>query len=73
VSVGQELLARRAGEVLSVELHDIVFLNGALYPELHRPLDVHCRLLDPTTGPKLSQALDERASVNDLAPTFARG
>ena len=37
VSVAQELLARRAEGALDVEIVCAQFLNGGLYPDLHRP------------------------------------
>ncbi|MEO7571862.1 MAG: alpha/beta fold hydrolase, partial [Acidimicrobiales bacterium] len=36
VSVAQELLARRADGALAVELTGVVWMNGGLYPDLHR-------------------------------------
>ena len=40
VSVGQELLARRNDGSGKAELGRIVFLNGGLFPEQHRPLPI---------------------------------
>ena len=47
VSVGLELLARRSDGTLEVDIPFIVFLNGGLYPELHRPQPAQLMLLDP--------------------------
>src|SRR3954469_18870639 len=37
VSIGQELLARRRGGVLATDITSVVWMNGGLYPDLHRP------------------------------------
>jgi pimeloyl-ACP methyl ester carboxylesterase len=70
VSVAQELLARRAEGTLAVELTQVHFMNGGLYPELHRPQPVQLALLDPETGPKISAALTKELVVKGLEPTF---
>lgn len=71
VSVGQELLARHAGGTLEVEIERIAFLNGGLYPDLHRPLLVQKLLLHPRTGPLLAARMDERALRRGLRRVFA--
>jgi pimeloyl-ACP methyl ester carboxylesterase len=73
VSVAQELLARRASGSLDVELERVDFLNGGLYPDVHRPEPVQLALLDPEQGPQVSAALDEGLLTGALAPTFAPG
>jgi pimeloyl-ACP methyl ester carboxylesterase len=70
VSVAQELLARRAERRLAVELAAAVFLNGGLYPDLHRPLPVQTALLDPEQGPRISALVSEEALVAGLRATF---
>jgi pimeloyl-ACP methyl ester carboxylesterase len=47
VSVAQELLARRGAGELSVELTEAVFLNGGLFPALHRPTRIQKLLAGP--------------------------
>src|SRR5688572_18537449 len=71
VSVGQELLARHAEGKLAVALERIAFLNGGLYPDLHRALLVQKLLLNPRTGPLLSKRIDERALARGLRRVFA--
>lgn len=62
VTVAQELLARGA------RLDRVAFLNGGLYPDLHRPTDVQQALLSPG-GAKLAAALTpERASLLRVPP-----
>jgi pimeloyl-ACP methyl ester carboxylesterase len=73
VSVAQELLARRAEGELDTDLKAVVFMNGGLYPNLHRPQPVQTALLDPEQGPKISAMMNEAAMVAGLKPTFAPG
>jgi pimeloyl-ACP methyl ester carboxylesterase len=70
VSVTQELLARRAGGTLEVDLVSVHLLNGGLYPDIHRPEPVQTALLDPDQGPALSAALNEELLRGALAPTL---
>ena len=53
VSVGQELLGRRAKGALAVELTDMGFLNGGLYPELHRRVQAMHELADAADRPPI--------------------
>ena len=71
VSVTQELLARRAEGTLSTEIERVHFLNGGLYPDVHRPQPIQIVLLDPEQGPQISANLNEELFVAGLAPTFA--
>ena len=71
VSVGQELLARHSEGKLAVALERIAFLNGGLYPDLHRALLVQKLLLHPRTGPLLSKRIDERGLARGLRRVFA--
>ncbi len=71
VSVTQELLARRAAGTLSTEIERVHFLNGGLYPDVHRPQPIQSALLDPERGPQISVNLNEELFVAGLAPTFA--
>jgi pimeloyl-ACP methyl ester carboxylesterase len=73
VSVAQELLARRAEKTLDTDLQAIYFLNGGLYPGVHRPQPVQTALLDPEQGPRISAAMTEELFVPGLEPTFAPG
>lgn len=71
VSVAQELLARLGEARLAAEVTRVVFLNGGLYPELHRPQPAQLMLLDPVQGPQLGQLLTEDTFARGLARTFA--
>lgn len=73
VSVAQELLARREDGGLGVELVAVDFLNGGLYPDIHRPEPVQTALLDPVQGRQISAIIDASLIAGALAPTFAPG
>ena len=46
VSVAQEFLTRRAAGTLAVDLRALHFINGGIYPDLHRPQPTQVALLD---------------------------
>lgn len=71
VSVGQELLARNAEGKLDVTIERIAFLNGGLYPDMHRALLVQKALLNPRTGPVVSARTNERLLSRGLRRVFA--
>jgi pimeloyl-ACP methyl ester carboxylesterase len=71
VSVTQELLARRAEGTLDTQLEKVHFLNGGLYPDVHRPQPVQTALLDPEQGPQVSAGLTGELFIAALKPTFA--
>jgi pimeloyl-ACP methyl ester carboxylesterase len=71
VSVAQELLAREREGALGVELRAVHFLNGGVYPDLHRAQPAQLALLDPEQGPQLSALLSEELFVQSLRPSFA--
>src|SRR5262249_56240453 len=50
VSVAQDLLTRSAAGALAVELRAVHFMNGGIYPDLHRPQPVQEALLGPEQG-----------------------
>ncbi len=61
VSVAQEMLARfieRRGKA-GPEIRSICFLNGGLFPEMHRPLLIQKLLVGPL-GPLVSRLLNEK-------------
>lgn len=70
VSVGQELLARRAVGDLSVELAGVVWMNGGLYPDLHRPTIGQQLLLDPEQGAALAAGMTEEMFTSGIAGTW---
>lgn len=55
-TVGQELLAReREGRI---RLASMVFLNGGLFPETHRPRPIQRLLANPVLGPLLARSMN---------------
>jgi pimeloyl-ACP methyl ester carboxylesterase len=73
VSVAQELLARDVAGTLGVELTSVTFLNGGIYPDLHRPTPGQLMLLDPVQGPKLGDLMTEATFAQALRATYAPG
>jgi pimeloyl-ACP methyl ester carboxylesterase len=69
VSVGQELLARRRDGALAVDITSTVWMNGGLYPELHRPTVGQQMLLDDD-GAALAAAMTEEMFVGGLEVTW---
>jgi pimeloyl-ACP methyl ester carboxylesterase len=71
VTVTQELLARQNEDKLSFEIGSVIFLNGGLFPETHRPRLIQ-KLLNSAIGPYLSPLLGrkgfERTFNNILGP-----
>lgn len=45
--VGQELILRNNTEMLPFNIEKVIFLNGALFPELHQPTSAQKLLLSP--------------------------
>ncbi len=71
VSVAQELLARLADGRLAVEIPHVVFLNGGLYPDVHRPQPVQLMLLDPVQGQQIGKLTNEESFGRGLSRTFS--
>ena len=69
VSVGQELLARRAEGALAVELTGVVWMNGGIYPDLHRPT-IGQQLLLSDDGAALAAAMDEAMFTDGIRGTW---
>lgn len=70
VSVAQELLARRGDGGLGVELTGVVWMNGGLYPDLHRPTLGQQLLLDPAQGADLAAAMTQELFTDGLRGTW---
>jgi pimeloyl-ACP methyl ester carboxylesterase len=70
VSVGQELLARRAEGRLAVELTGVVWMNGGIYPDLHRPTFGQQLLLDPEQGAEVAAGMTEELFTGGIAQTW---
>jgi pimeloyl-ACP methyl ester carboxylesterase len=72
VSVGQELLARRIEGDLDVDIVAVVWMNGGLFPDLHRPTPGQQLLADPEGGAALAAALDEELFVSGIEGTWGQ-
>jgi pimeloyl-ACP methyl ester carboxylesterase len=71
VSVAQELLARQAESPdRPVTVTGVVWSNGGLYPDLHRPTYGQQLLLDPDHGAEIAAAMDETAFANGIRITW---
>jgi pimeloyl-ACP methyl ester carboxylesterase len=69
VSVGQELLARRMERGLAVELTGVVWMNGGIYPDLHRPT-IGQQMLLSDDGAALAAAMDEAMFTEGIRGTW---
>lgn len=70
VSVAQELLARRRDGRLQVALTAVTFLNGGLFPHLHRPIRIQ-KLMAGPLGPVLARLTSERRFAAALREVMA--
>jgi pimeloyl-ACP methyl ester carboxylesterase len=70
VSPAQELLARAAEGALDVRIEGVVWTNGGVYPDLHRPTAGQAALLDPDGGPELAAALDQDLFLTGVEVTW---
>lgn len=70
VSLAQELLARRAEGALGVEIVAVVWMNGGLFPDLHRPTVGQQFLADPEHGREVAAAVEQAGFVAGIAGTW---
>lgn len=68
-TVAQELLARQREGSLPLRLRSVVFLNGGLFPECHRPVLLQRLLLTPL-GPLLARLTSKRRFTANLHRIF---
>jgi pimeloyl-ACP methyl ester carboxylesterase len=69
VSIGQELLARRREQALATTIEAAVWMNGGLYPDLHRPTVGQQMLIDQDGG-ELAAALTQDLFVSGIGVTW---
>lgn len=69
VSVAQELLARQLEGGAPLHLDSVCFLNGGLFPELHRARPVQ-KLLHSPLGALLGRLMNERGFSRSFAAVF---
>ena len=70
VSLAQELLARRIDGDLDVEIVAVVFLNGGLFPDLHRPTVGQQFLADPEHGAEVAAGVEEDGFIAGIEATW---
>lgn len=68
-TITQELLARRAENRLNFQIESICFLNGALFPETHRPVLAQKILISPL-GFLFGRFITDRRFKTSLASVF---
>lgn len=68
-TITQELLARSHESKSSYQIESICFLNGALFPETHRPIFAQKVLIGPA-GPLFGRLIPEFAFRRSLASVF---
>jgi pimeloyl-ACP methyl ester carboxylesterase len=72
VSLAQELLARRGEGALAVEITAVVWMNGGLFPDLHRPTVGQQFLADPEHGAEIAAAVEEAGFVSGIEVTWGQ-
>jgi pimeloyl-ACP methyl ester carboxylesterase len=65
-TVAQELVSRDG----PVDITGVVWMNGGVYPDLHRPTVGQQMLLDPNHGAEVAAAMDEAALGNGILGTW---
>ncbi len=70
-TITQELLARDEENRLNFEIETICFLNGALFPETHRPILAQKILISPV-GFLFSRMIPDRKFKESLASVFGK-
>jgi pimeloyl-ACP methyl ester carboxylesterase len=68
-TITQELLARREEGRLRFDIASICFMNGALFPEVHKPLLAQKLLISPL-GAVFAPLVPDRAFINGLSSIF---
>ncbi|MBS2026361.1 MAG: alpha/beta hydrolase [Deltaproteobacteria bacterium] len=68
-TVAQELLARQGEPGERPELKSVVFLNGGLFPEMHRPVLMQKLLVSPL-GPLLARLSNRRTLAANMRKIF---
>jgi pimeloyl-ACP methyl ester carboxylesterase len=68
-SVAQELLARQRDGSGGPKLHSVAFLNGGLFPEMHRPVLLQKLLLTPF-GPLIARFTNRAALAKNMRRIF---
>ncbi|REJ75380.1 MAG: alpha/beta hydrolase [Acidobacteria bacterium] len=70
-TIVQELLARRKDRGIGFQIDSLCFLNGALFPETHRPILAQKILIGPV-GPLFGRLIPESAFARSLSSVFGK-
>ena len=70
-TITQELLARRAENLLNFTIESICFLNGALFPETHKPIPAQKILISPI-GFLFGKFISDARFKRSLATVFGK-
>ncbi|MGH7463129.1 MAG: alpha/beta fold hydrolase [Longimicrobiales bacterium] len=72
VTVAQELLARKSACKLATRVESVTFLNGGVYPGMHRPLPIQRMLANRVLGPLVNLFVNERTFRRNFSRIFSR-
>ncbi|MGY8835160.1 MAG: alpha/beta fold hydrolase [Enterobacterales bacterium] len=70
-TVAQELLARQVHNQSAITINSVCFLNGGLFPEVHRPLFVQ-KLLLSKLGWLVPKLMNKQKFANNLVTIFGK-
>ncbi|MBH0088576.1 alpha/beta fold hydrolase [Pseudoalteromonas sp. NSLLW218] len=70
-TVAQELLARQVHNQSAITINSVCFLNGGLFPEVHRPLFVQ-KLLLSKLGWLVPKLINKQKFANNLVTIFGK-
>jgi pimeloyl-ACP methyl ester carboxylesterase len=70
-TVAQEILARQVHNQSSITINSVCFLNGGLFPEVHRPLFVQ-KLLLSKLGWLVPKLMNKQKFANNLVTVFGK-
>ncbi|MGH9601125.1 MAG: alpha/beta fold hydrolase [Terriglobales bacterium] len=72
VTVAQELLARKSACKLATRVESVTFLNGGVYPGMHRPLPIQRMLANRVLGPLVNLFVNEQTFRRNFSRIFSR-
>jgi pimeloyl-ACP methyl ester carboxylesterase len=72
VSIAQELLARRDEKALAVDITAVLWMNGGLYPDLHRPTIGQQLMSDPDSGADIAANITEDLFLGGIEGTWGQ-
>ena len=70
-TVAQELLARQVASQSEIQINSVCFLNGGLFPEVHKPLFIQ-KLLLSKLGWLVPKLMNKQKFANNLVTIFGK-